>query len=183
MSLDFSHQILASIWEEQIISAHHFCYQYLPQSFLWCFSSLWRREERNPILWASACQLCFWTDALFMCLWQRVVSLMCRNEPGELWGCCWRWDTLCPAVQWFVLVAAAVPILLCKMQYHQVGTVKASCFHLFFGLQILSSLHAHGIYQLLLENLNELKKSCPISLQIILGKQIQKHRTIEWKGP
>lgn len=133
MSLDFSHQILASIWEEQIISAHHFCYQYLPQSFLWCFSSLWRREERNPILWASACQLCFWTDALFMCLWQRVVSLMCRNEPGELWGCCWRWDMLCLAVQWFVLVAAAVPILLCKMQSHQVGTVKASCFHCFLG--------------------------------------------------
>lgn len=82
------------------------------------------RKKSNP-----ACQVCCWTNALFMCLCQRVVSLMCRNEPGELW----RYHMLCLAVQWFVLVAAAVPKFLCKMQSYHVKTVGASCLHCFLG--------------------------------------------------
>lgn len=76
------------------------------------------------------------------------------------------------AAQRFVLVVDAVPILLCKMQSHHVMTISAFCLRGFFGLQILSSLHICGIYQLLLENLNKLKKCQPISLQKLLVKQI-----------
>lgn len=69
------------------------------------------------------------------------------------------------AAQLFVPAADAVPTLLCKMQSHHVKTISAFCLHCFFGLQILPSLHICGIYQLLLENFNELKKCQPISLQ------------------
>lgn len=167
MSLDFSQEILAAVWEEKkflptisISTSHEASFD---ASHL-CEGGKKEIQSR----WAPACQVCCWTNALFMCLCQRVVSLMCRNEPGELWG----YQILCLAVQWFVLVAAAVPKLLCKMQSYHVKTVGPSCLHCFFGLQILPSIHVSGIYQLLLENFNELKKYCPVSLQIPLGKQI-----------
>lgn len=171
MSLEFSHQILAAIWEVQIISAHHF-YQYLPQSFLSCFWSLWRREERNPIL----VSLSLPTLLLNQCILHVFVT-----ERGDFNVQKWAWRTVglllevgqalpgCAVICAGCCCCASTPV---QNAIPPRRDCQSLLFALLFGLQILSLFHVCGIYQLLLGNLNELKKCCPISFQTPLGKQI-----------
>lgn len=118
--------------EEQIISAHRFCYRYLPQSFIWCFWSLGRRKERNPILMSLSLP----TSLLNQCIIHAFVTE--SSEPNVQK---WAWGTVglllgtgtCSAVaaQLFVLVADAVPTLPCKMQSPPWKDLSAFCLSCF----------------------------------------------------
>lgn len=110
----------------------HSCYQYLPQSFVWCFWSLGRGEERNPILMSLSLP----TSLLNQCI---IHALVTESSESNVQKWVWRPVGLlvgtktcsAGAAQRFVLVVDAVPILLCKMQSHHVMTISAFCLWVF----------------------------------------------------